>query len=257
MSSSLTNKDLFGGIEFATWLEIEDIFPEEKYLFEKYLQKDLKTVEAGTNGGRILFNMKEMGFTALSGFDNVPELIDRAIARDPSKRIDFQVQDAVNLTYGDDSFDQILYLQQILCLIENEADRLKAIQESFRILKPGGTGLFSFLSFEVRSSQFPYSIYLEYLKLLRKLRGEELNIQCLPWMVLGGKFNLNSTLLDRQPYVYWYRIEEAYKILKSVGFEIVALGTKTQISAQRLETTDRDLIGKPLSGMLYFVVKKL
>ena len=108
---SISNKDLFGGIEFSTWIEIEDIFSEEKYMIQKYLQPDLKTVEAGTNGGRILLNMKEMGFTALAGFDNVPELIDAAIARNPELNIDFQVQDAVELSYSDNSFDQILYLQ--------------------------------------------------------------------------------------------------------------------------------------------------
>ena len=63
MTSTISNKDLFGGIEFSTWIEIEDLFPEEKYMIQKYLQPDLKTVEAGTNGGRILLNMKEMGFT--------------------------------------------------------------------------------------------------------------------------------------------------------------------------------------------------
>lgn len=257
MSSSITNKDLFSGIEFSTWLELESIFKEEKYLIEKYLQPELATVEAGTNGGRILLNMQEMGFTSLSGFDNVPELIDRAIERNPNRGIDFQVQDAVELTYPDSSFDQILYLQQILCLIESDRDRLKAIQESYRILKTGGTGLFSFLSFESRSSKFPYSSYLTYLKLFRKLRGSSLSIQHLPWMVLGGKFNLNSTILDLAPYTYWYRAAEIYDILKSVGFDIVAIGTDPQIGADDLKATAKELSTEQFSGMLYVVVKKL
>ncbi|AFY91352.1 class I SAM-dependent methyltransferase [Chamaesiphon minutus] len=255
MTSSIGNKDLFASVEFSTWIEIEHIFAEEKYMIQKYLQPHLKTVEAGTNGGRILLNMKEMGFTALAGFDNVPELIEAAIARNPERDIDFQVQDAVKLSYPDDSFDQILYLQQILCLLESE-DRLKAMQESLRILKPGGIGLFSFLNFESRSSQFPFSIYIAYLKALRKLRGNALSIQYLPWIVLGGKFNFESTLLDRSPHVYWYRISEAYAELKSVGFKIVGIGTIPQILAGDLKTTDRELLTEQTSGTLYIAVQK-
>lgn len=255
MTSSVSNKDLFGSVEFSTWIEIEHIFKEEKYMIQKYLQPNLKTVEAGTNGGRILLNMKEMGFTALAGFDNVPELIDAAIARNPDRDIDFQVQDAVQLTYPDASFDQILYLQQILCLLEAE-DRVKAMQESLRILKPGGIGLFSFLNFESRSSEFPFSIYIAYLKALRKLRGDALSIQNLPWLVLGGKFNLQSTLLDRSPYVYWYRISEAYAELKSVGFEIVGIGTIPQILAGDVKNTADELATEKTSGTLYIAVRK-
>ena len=44
MTPTISNKDLFGGIEFSTWIEIEDLFPEEKYMIQKYLQPDLKTV---------------------------------------------------------------------------------------------------------------------------------------------------------------------------------------------------------------------
>ena len=251
------NIDLYSsdGLEFSTWLETQELFPEEKYLIQKYLGLGLKTVEAGTNGGRILFNMQEMGFTSLAGFDYVPGLIDRAIERDPERKIDFQVQDAIDLTYSDCSFDQIIYLQQIICLIDDETDRLKAMKESYRILKPGGIGLFSALSFEFRCSQAIYSSYFSYLQMLRKLRGDDRSIQYLPWLTLGGKFNF-SALLDRPSYTYWYRVTEFYELLKSVGFEIVALGTDPQIEADRLKSTDLELLNEQIKGMLYFVVRK-
>ena len=67
--ASNTNKDLYGDVEFATWLDLQTLFPEEIYLIRKYLQQNLKTVEAGTNGGRILLKMQEMGFANLAGFD--------------------------------------------------------------------------------------------------------------------------------------------------------------------------------------------
>jgi ubiquinone/menaquinone biosynthesis C-methylase UbiE len=255
MLANNSNKELYSSVEFSTWLDLDKLFKEEKYLIEKYLKPDLKTVEAGVNGGRILFEMQKMGFTSLAGFDYVPELIERASECDPSRSIDFQVGDASNLAYADCSFDQIIYLQQIICLIETEPARLQALRESYRILKPGGIGLFSFLSFEARNSHPIYSTYIAYLKTLRKLRGDAVSIQYLPWMKLGGKFNLNS-ILDRSPYTYWYRVAEIYNILTSVGFEIVAIGTDPQINADSLKATDRELLTENISGMLYFVVKK-
>ncbi|NJR32378.1 MAG: methyltransferase domain-containing protein [Chamaesiphon sp. CSU_1_12] len=184
--------------------------------------------------------------------------IDRAIERDPNRTIDFQVSDAIELAYPNNSFDRIIYriiyLQQIICLIETSVARLKALQESYRILKPGGTGLFSFLNFESRSSQKIYSSYLTYLKLIRKLRGDDRSIQDLPWLKLGGKFNPNA-IFDRSPYTYWYRVTEICDLLRSVGFKIVALGTETQIQADRLVTDERELTARDLVGMLYVAVK--
>lgn len=255
MSSPNNNKELYSDLEFDTWLNIEKLYPEEKYLIQKYLIPNLKTIEAGTNGGRILFRMQELGFSSLAGFDYVPKLIDRAIERDPNRTINFQVQDAIDLGYADSSFDQIIYLQQIICLIESQQDRLSAIEESYRILKPGGTGLFSVLSFESRSSQLFYSIYFTYLKILRKLCKNDLNIQYLPWLKLGGKFNIGA-IIDRSPYTYWYRVTEIYQLLKSVGFEIVSIGSDPQISAGSLKTTDLELLSEEISGMLYIVVRK-
>lgn len=255
MVSPNSNKDLYSGIEFSTWLEDRQLIPAETYLISKYLDPQLATVEAGTNGGRILLGMQALGFTNLSGFDYVPELIDRAIEQDPTRTIDFQVQDAISLDYPDCRFDQIIYLMQILCTIENREDSLKAVKESYRILKPGGIGLFSVLNFEIRNSQPIFSIYYQYLKMLRKLRGDDRSVQCSPWFHLNGKFNF-GTIADRPPYTYWYRITEIYELLKSVGFEIVGIGTDPQISAGNLKHTDLELLGEEIAGTLYIVVKK-
>jgi SAM-dependent methyltransferase len=250
-----SNKDLYSGLEFSTWLEDRKLIPAEIYLISKYLDPQLSTVDAGTNGGRILLGMQDMGFTNLSGFDYVPELIDKAIEQDSTGKIDFQVQDAIELDYPDHRFDQIMYLMQILCTIEDRADSLKAVQESYRILKPGGIGLFSVLNFEIRTSNPIFSIYYKYLKLLRKLRGDRRTVQYSPWFQLNGKFNF-GTIVDRPPYTYWYQITEIYELLKSVGFEIVGIGTDAQISADSLKQTDRELLNEEISGTLYIVVRK-
>lgn len=250
-----TNKEVYSTVDFDYWAYKEGLLPPEKALINKYLDKEGKTLEAGTAGGRILLQMEKLGFTSLYGFDYVPGLIEQAKERDTNHSISFTVEDASSLNYDDCCFDQIIYLQQIICLIEDEAARLKAIKEAYRVLKIGGIALFSFLNFDARIRSAMYLPYLAYLRLLRKLRRSNCSIQYLPWLKLGGKFNFSS-LIDKEPYVYWYEIEEIYRILKEMKFEVIAIASDYQISQGRMHTSPEKLVKEPLKGMLYVVCKK-
>jgi SAM-dependent methyltransferase len=251
----MDNKKVFGTVEFDIWANKEKLIEEEKYLIETYLDRTGKTIEAGTAGGRILLEMKQMGFTSLAGYDYVPELIEKAKKRDATQSISFEVQDATSLNYDDASFDHILYLQQIICVIENDSSRLKAMEEAYRILKKGGIALFSFLSFETRVRTPIYQPYLGYLSLIRKLRGSNRSLQYIPWLKLGGKPNW-LCLLDRGPYPYWYKLEEADRMIKKVGFQVVAVGSGYQLKQGTMSESIEILANERLEGMLYFVCKK-
>jgi len=165
--SIINNKEVYRTVEFETWADKKGLNQDEKYLIVKYLNKNGKTVEAGTAGGRILREMKDLGFQYLYGYDYVPEFIEQAKQRDASQSISFEVQDATDLTYENSGFEQIIYLQQIVSFIEEEEKRLKAFREASRILKNGGTVLFSFLSFESRIKSL-FVVYLAYLSMLRR-----------------------------------------------------------------------------------------
>lgn len=198
--SIVSNKEVYNTVEFDAWADKKGLNEDEKYLIVKYLHKNGKTVEAGTATGRILWEMKDLGFQELYGYDYVPEFIEQAKQREQSQSISFEVQDATALSYQNSDFEQIIYLQQILCFIEEDDKRLKAFREAYRILKNGGTALFSFLSFESRIKS-PFVLYLAYLSMLRRLSGANRSIQYIPWLKLGGKFNFLA-LLDRSPYPY-------------------------------------------------------
>jgi ubiquinone/menaquinone biosynthesis C-methylase UbiE len=255
MSAPNNNLALFDDVEFYTWIEATELLPEEIFIIDRYLDRHLSTVEAGTNSGRILFEMQKMGFTSLSGFEYVPRLIDVAIARDPNRSIKFEVGDATDLTYADNSFDQIIYMQQLLCTIDEADDRLKAVREAYRILKPGGTGIFSVLSFEERSGKPLYSAFFKYLSTLRKLRGTERSLQYQPWLKLGGKFNFGA-LSDRAPYIYWYKSAEICELLAANGFKIAAVASGLQLTQGILKASERELTATDFDRALYIVVKK-
>jgi ubiquinone/menaquinone biosynthesis C-methylase UbiE len=250
-------KEFYSTVEFDSWAARQGLTHDERYLIEKYLDRKSKTVEAGTGGGRILFEMKKLGFTSLYGYDFVPELIERARQKDASRSICFEVQDATSLRYPDSFFDQIVYLQQFICVLDDDRARAKALKEACRILKVGGTALFSFLSFKTKSGGASYPAYLAYLYLVRKLRGSDRSIRYFPYNYRGGKLNFPSLLLGTGPYLYRYTLREAYHALRQVGLKITAVGSREQITRGVMYKSFEEMEGKPIRKAIYFVCRKI
>lgn len=251
----LTNKQIYASFDFEQWAYKSNLLPAEKFILDSYLNLHGKTVEAGTGGGRILLELQKLGFTNLYGFDFVPELVQEAKAKDIKNSICFEIGDASKLHYEDNTFDQAIYLMQIISLIEKDLCRTQAIQEAYRILKKDGIALFSFLCLESRLKQPMYFLYILYLQFMRKTKKSHYTIQYQPWLKLGNKINFNA-LIDSRPYVYWYKIKEAYEILKAANFQIVGIGTDYQLKQGKILNSCTELMQDNLQGNLYFVCKK-
>lgn len=249
-------KKFYSTVEFDSWANRRGLTFDEKYLIESYLDKNGRTLEAGTGGGRILFEMKNLGFAFLHGYDFVPEFIERARQRDTSHSIGFEVHDGTRLGYEDSSFDQIVYLQQFICVLDDEAARTKALTEAFRVLRVGGTALFSFLSLKTRSGGAAYPAYLGYLYVVRKLRRSDRSIRYFPYNYCGGRLNLSSLLLGSGPYLYRYTLREAYQALREVGFKVTAVGSREQITQRVMYDSIEQMEGQPIRKAMYFVCRK-
>ncbi len=249
------NKEVYSTVEFHRWIGRDRLDPDEQYLVRRFLNPTAKTLEAGTGGGRILFALHQAGFTDLHGFDYVPGFIEQAKRADTAHAINFEVQDATRLTHANNSFDQVIYLQQILSCLDAEDAPVKAAREAFRILRPGGTALFSFLSFEVRSRSVVYGTMIRYLRLLRWLRRSRRSMRDLPWLRMGDRFNWGA-LIDRGPYVHWFGAEEAQGILQGAGFSIEGVATSRQLAEDVVCRSAAELLTHPLGGALCFVCGK-
>jgi hypothetical protein len=130
MHQATSNRVRYETTDFAKWADMRDLLPQERWLIDRYLDRGGDTMEAGTGGGSILFALRDMEFDSLAGFDFVPAMVETARSADPEGGIAFDVMDATQLAYADESFDQLIYLQVLLCLIESEGGRAAAVLEA-------------------------------------------------------------------------------------------------------------------------------
>ncbi|HBX86795.1 MAG: hypothetical protein A2W97_17775 [Bacteroidetes bacterium GWE2_40_63] len=240
------NKKLYTDELLNDWVTREEIIPAETYFIKKYLtQKTGKVIEAGTGGGRIAFCIGQMGFNQIDAFDYVPQMIESANKnlKDKNLNIKFIVADATNLSdFGSDTYDYLIYLQQVLCFIEDEQLFYKALNEAYRIAKKDSITLFSFLDYHSRTINIPLRILLN---ILRWLRNEPIPDNYLPWLKINNRFN-RKLLSKNQALTYWVKRDEIIMQLEKIGFEVLEVKNASQIN------TD----AKQRKGMLYVVCTK-
>ena len=221
MSKNL-NKALYSDQLFSVWSNKEELLPIEKYFLEKYLiNKKGKVIEAGTGGGRIIFEIEKLGFSNLEAFDYVEKMISFCNKKKNylNSSINFKNQDATNLiSYEEKEFDYLIYLQQVLCFIDIDALPL-ALKEAYRIGKQDSIYLYSFLNW---NSKIYNPILSIIVNLFRILRGEKTSKYKLPWLILDNKFNW-KLLNKNQPQTIWFKEKQIIDILKKNEFSIVEL----------------------------------
>ena len=258
-SNTPSQQSVFGGAAFDQWANREadraTLNTKEKFLTERFFDKDGPTLDGGTGGGRVLYALQKQGFSKLYGFDFVAESIAAARKRDRLHVIRFDVMDATILDYENNFFGQLIYAEQMICFLEEAAQRAAALQEAYRVLKTGGLAIFTTLLLKARRHSRLQSAFRQHLWLLRKICGSERSGQCLPWLRLGGRWNW-SALIDHPPHNYWYRVNEFSQDLQTAGFHIEGIATDFQIKEKRLCPSAEVLAAEPLEGILYAVCRK-
>jgi ubiquinone/menaquinone biosynthesis C-methylase UbiE len=239
----------------------EGFFIGEKYMVEKYMARGhapLSILDLGCGTGRTSIQLHKLGFD-VTAIDFVPLMIENAIkltmghaplshAPLSHATLNYQVADACDLPFEDESFDFALFSNQGHTQIPGKDNRIQAMDEVYRVLKKGGIYIFSAHPRTTEFFKFWANQWFRFYIL--KPLGFEIDEQDF-----GDRFferettdtNTEKTFKDKQ-YIHIPTINEVKKLIINSGFEILEINTQLQIS-------EKD--NKRMNPPVYYICKKM
>ncbi|BCS88663.1 hypothetical protein PSDVSF_19050 [Pseudodesulfovibrio sediminis] len=109
--------------------------PLELDVFGKYVSKDARILDFGCGYGRSMAELRDAGYTNLTGLDFSSTLIERGRAEHPD--LNLMAYPGGSMPYADNSFDAAIMLGVFTCMIETKT-QAETLIEMRRVLKPGG-----------------------------------------------------------------------------------------------------------------------
>lgn len=120
------------------------LWQSEKQEIEKYFtNKEGFILDMGCGAGRTTFGLLEMGYTNLTAIDLSDEMIKKANETAIKYEFKFEVGNCLDIEYQDEYFDNILFSFNGLMQIPKHENRVKALIELKRVLKPNGIMIFT------------------------------------------------------------------------------------------------------------------
>lgn len=226
----------------------EGLEEEERILVDKYLSRKGKVLVIGCGCGREAFALRDKGFEA-TGIDIQPHMIDRArkIAEARKTSVPFLVMDAGRLDFTDASFDYVLMFGSVLTYIPFRQNRLAALREARRVLKPGGILM---LNTPSRNSNLKYRVYFALVNTWRKWKKKWCGRVSLEE---GDRFGINVSGVRSKGWVYFhmYALDEVLNDLREVGLNPIDYRSRKDI-----RSGVEDSRGVENDYHIYFVAKK-
>lgn len=182
------------------------VWEETKFLFNDYIKEEDRVLDVGCGNGRYfeLVKIKNAGYV---GIDNSSKLVEEAKKKYPEA--DFLVADALDISFGDKSFEKV-YSIAVLHNIPSKELREKFLNEAFRVLKDKGMLVITVWKFH-RLKDYLRLFKFVFLKIIGRSK-------------LDFKDFLEPWADKTQRYFHWFSKKELEKMVIKAGFKVNEIG---------------------------------
>jgi ubiquinone/menaquinone biosynthesis C-methylase UbiE len=222
----------------------------EKILIAKFFKLNSTVLDIGCGTGRTTIPLYNLEYKVL-GIDLVPEMIISAkkIAQEKNLAIDYEVGDATNLKYPDNSFDNAIFSTNGFGQIPSQEKRQKALEEIYRVIKPNG---YFILVAHVRvKSDFSFFWLKNFLKLFI-LKPIGIKIQEVDFGDYIFTRYVDGIKLEQKQFMHIAKEKTIIRQLKQAGFNLIFAKRENEISDKDIHDKDNVYDYPPM----FFVCQK-
>ena len=227
--SEVTQKNFIKKADRGLW-------NSEKILIAKFFKPKSTILDIGCGTGRTTIPLNNLEYKVL-GIDLVPEMIANAkkIAQEKNLAIDYEVGDATNLKYQDNSFDNAIFSTNGFGQIPSRQKRQKALEQIYRVIKPGG---YFILVAHVRvKGDFSFFWLKNFLKLYI-LKPLGIKIKEVDFGDYIFTRHVDGIKLEQKQFMHIAKKITVIKQIKQAGFNIIFAKRENDVS--NIDIHDKD-----------------
>lgn len=203
------------------YIKIADkgFWESEDILINKYFKPKSKILDIGCGSGRTALPLAQRDYEVI-GVDITPEMIEIAKKNAAAKnvKIEYKVGDATDLKFPENYFDGAIFANNGWVQIPGKENRQKAINEIYRVLKPGG--YFILVAHERYYSGDYLFFWIRAWFRFYVLKKFGMKIEEVDFGDLFFKRNYIDVRINQRQFIHLTSRREVEKQIENVGFKI-------------------------------------